>query len=109
MRTGLAVTLCAAALAGVSNLALAAPLSLPALQPAITSGRISAANQSGIRPAVLEIVIPNSLHRVVAHPATGQDGATPAANVVQWLTGAVPSRCQHGTSALPGSHACLVI
>lgn len=108
MRKGLAVTLCAAGLAVVSNLALAAPVSLPPMHPAVAGG-VTASNQNGIRPAVLEIAIPNSVHRALAHPASERDEPAPAAKTVQWLTGAVPSRCQHGTSAAPSSHTCLVI
>jgi hypothetical protein len=116
MRKGLAVTLRAAVLALVSNLALAGPLpmSLPAMPAAPRSsaaGALGGTGQSGIRPAVLEIAIPNSVHRALARPA-GEELSAPAAKAVQWLTGPVPSRCQHGASATlatPPIHACLVM
>ena len=77
MQKGLAVMLCATALVLAGNLALAAPLSMssPAMQASNSASAgldaVAGAGQSGIRPAVLEIVIPNSVHRA---PSRAPDG-----------------------------------
>jgi hypothetical protein len=115
MRKGLAVTLRTASLVLVSKLALAAPLPMVlapmhASTPVVQAGASALGPvQGGIRPAVLEIAIPNSVHRVMVHPADSKDSTTPSAKAVQWLTGPVPSRCQRSAGALPSTHACLVI
>ena len=111
MRNRLAVTLAAAALALMGNLALAASLPgpLPAMPAAGGFAALMSARQAGIRPAVLELAIPNGMRRAVVHAAPDKEQSDGTAKTVQWLTGPVPSRCQHGSNAAPASHACLVI
>jgi len=105
MITRLLTLICLASCCAISTAFAAPALGVSGLQMHVAS-----ASENPIKPAVLELPLPNQSRRPSSHSEREvAPASTPAA--VQWIFGAVPPRCQARGVAASSSHLgnCLVI